>query len=51
MHPYTAHVTARDGIARRHELTAHSLQAARDAALQLARSHYGAAFTFCVRPA
>lgn len=50
MEHYTAHVTCRDGIVRRHALTAPSLQAARDAALQLARSRYGAGFTFCVRP-
>ncbi len=51
MHHYTAHVTARDGIVRRHALTAPDLQAARHAALQLARSRYGAGFSFCVRAA
>jgi len=46
---YTAHVTPRDGIVRRHSLTAPSLPAARAAALQIARQQYGAGFTFCVR--
>lgn len=49
MHHFTAHVTPRDGIARRHSLTAPSLQAARNAALQFARSRYGAGFTFSVK--
>lgn len=51
MHRYTAHVTPRDGIVRRHSLTARSLIAARAAALALARARYGAGFAYCVRPA
>jgi hypothetical protein len=51
MHRYTAHVTPRDGIARRHSLTAPDLQAARAAVQTFAAAHYGAGFTYCVRPA
>jgi hypothetical protein len=51
MHSYTAHVTPRDGIARRHSLTAPDLQAAHTQVRQLATGHYGAGFTYCVRPA
>jgi hypothetical protein len=51
MHSYTAHVTPRDGIARRHSLTAPDLHAARAAVQKLARSRYGARFTYSVRPA
>jgi len=51
MHSYTAHVTPRDGIARRHSLTAPDLQAARAAAQALAAARYGAGFTYCVRAA
>ncbi len=51
MHHYTAHVTARDGIVRPHDLTAPDLQAARHKALQIARQRYGAGFTFTVRVA
>jgi hypothetical protein len=51
MHRYTAHVTPRDGIARRHSLTAPHLQAAHTQVRQLAAGRYGARFTYCVRPA
>lgn len=51
MHRYTAHVTPRDGIARRHSLTAPDLHAARAAVQKLACSRYGARFTYSVRPA
>jgi hypothetical protein len=51
MHRYTAHVTPRDGIARRHSLTAPDLHAARAAVQTFAAAQYGAGFTYCVRPA
>jgi hypothetical protein len=51
MHRYTAHVTPRDGIARRHSLTATNLHAARAAVQTLATARYGAGFTYSVRVA
>jgi hypothetical protein len=51
MHPYTAHVTPRDGIARRLDLTAPNLEAARTAAQRTAAALYRTGFTFSVRAA
>jgi len=51
MHNYTAHVTPRDGIARRLELRASDLTAARTAAHATASALFGRGFTYCVRAA
>lgn len=51
MHRYTAHVTPRDGIARRLSLTAPDLHAARAAVQRLATARHGTGFTYSVRPA
>lgn len=48
---YTAHVTPVDGIARRIELRAPDLAAARAAVLAEATALFGRGFTYCVRPA
>jgi hypothetical protein len=51
VHHYIVHVTPRDGIARRHSLTAPDLHAARAAVQTFAAAHYGAGFIYSVRPA
>ena len=51
MQTYTAHVTARDGTARRLELRALDLQAAHAAVRQVAARNFGRGFTYSVRPA
>lgn len=51
MQTYTAHITPRDGIARRFALIAFDRADAQAEAQQLGLALFGAGFTYCVRAA